>query len=208
MSNITPQSAQARIGQRTWASVSEQVKPARMIPTSPPSCKCTTRCYAFGRLRAARSSSAWTQRCRVVKLRAGIPRHPGSRLAQRGQDLTPSWRARPLQRSRTQLQLHGSVQLQCVVHPTGCGDAAPTTIRARAVWLDQRLRIHSGHWASFAPTRPAPGDHPLAHSTPPATPSSNMLGAGHGCRCATPTTMRAHGRLMRHTPTTRGGYPR
>ena len=132
-SNITPQSARARIGQRTWASVAEQVKPARMMPTSPPSCKCTTRRYAFGRLRAVLCSSVWTPRSSVATLCAAIPRHPGLRLAQRGQDLTPSWRARPLQRSRTQLQLHGSVQLQCVVHPTGCGDAAPPTMRARAV---------------------------------------------------------------------------
>ena len=98
MSSITPQSARARIGQRTWASVAEQVKPARKMPTSPPSCMCTTRRYAFGRLRSVLCSCVWTPRSSVATLCAAIPRHPGLRLAQRGQDLTPSWRARPLQR--------------------------------------------------------------------------------------------------------------
>ena len=132
MSSITPQSARARIGQRTWASVAEQVKPARMMPTSPPSCKCTTRRYAFGRLRAVLCSCVWTPRSSVATLCAAIPRHPGLRLAQRGQDLTPSWRARPLQRSRTQLQLHGSVLLQV------CG--APDWLRGHGTDHHARAR--------------------------------------------------------------------
>lgn len=136
MSSITPQSARARIGQRTWASVAEQVKPARMMPTSPPSCKCTTRRYAFGRLRAVLCSSVWTPRSSVATLRAAIPRHPGLRLAQRGQDLTPSWRARPLQRSRTQLQLHGSVLLQV------CG--APDWLREHGTDHHARARGLAG----------------------------------------------------------------
>ena len=127
-----PQSARARIGQRTWASVAQQVKPARMMPTSPPSCKCTTRRYAFGRLRAVLCSSVWTPRSSVATLCAAIPRHPGLRLAQRGQDLTPSWRARPLQRSRTQLQLHGSVLLQV------CG--APDWLRGHGTDHHARAR--------------------------------------------------------------------
>ena len=154
MSNITPQSARARIGQRTWASVAEQVKPARMMPTSPPSCKCTTRRYAFGRLRAARSSSAWTQRCRVVKLRVAIPRHPGLRLAQRGQDLTPSWRARPLQRSRTQLQLHGSVQLHvwCTRLVAGTRHRPPSA-RTRSDWTSGSGSIVDIFWPHAASAR-------------------------------------------------------
>ena len=46
----------------------------------------------------------------------------------------------------------------------GCRCAAPTTMRAQAVWLAQRHRIHAGQGA--APARPAPGDHPRAHGTP------------------------------------------
>jgi len=45
----------------------------------------------------------------------------------------------------------------------GCRCAAPTTMRAQAVWLAQRHRIHAGHGA--APARPAPGDHPRAPAT-------------------------------------------
>ena len=73
-SNITPQSARARIGQRTWASVAEQVKPARMMPTSPPSCKCTTRRYAFGRLRAVLCSRTPGSRATSGRARPRVPR--------------------------------------------------------------------------------------------------------------------------------------
>ena len=41
------------------------------------------------------------------------------------------------------------------MHPTGCGDTAPTTMRARAVCLDQRLGIHSGHLLPPRGQRPA-----------------------------------------------------
>ena len=143
--------------------MAEQVKPARMMPTSPPSCKCTTRRYAFGRLRAVLCSSAWTPRSSVATLCAAIPRHPGLRLAQRGQDLTPSWRARPLQRSRTQLQLHGSVLLQV------CG--APDWLRGRVT--DHHAR--AGGLVGLAAQDPyragcnvragrGAADHPRAHS--------------------------------------------
>lgn len=74
MSSITPQSARARIGQRTWASVAEQVKPARMMPTSPPSCKCTTRRYAFGRLRAVLCSRTPGSRATSGRARPRVPR--------------------------------------------------------------------------------------------------------------------------------------
>eukprot|EP00802_Teleaulax_amphioxeia_P015188 Tamp_15274.p7 GENE.Tamp_15274~~Tamp_15274.p7 ORF type:complete len:111 (-),score=2.39 Tamp_15274:215-547(-) len=49
-------------------------------------------------------------------------------------------------------------------------------MRARVVWLAQRHRIHTGQGA--APARPAPGDHPLAHGTPPVPPSTSTGSAG------------------------------
>ena len=162
------------------------------MPTSPPSCKCTTRRYALGRLRAVLCSSVWTPRSSVATLRAAIPRHPGLRLAQRGQDLTPSWRARPLQRSRTQLQLHGSVLLQV------CG--APDWLRGHGTDHHARARGLAGpaaqdpQWASFAPTRPAPGDHPLQrHGWRLQMPCRQQP----GCEGAAPTTERARAVWMR-----------
>ena len=201
MSSITPQSARARIGQRTWASVAEQVKPARMMPTSPPSCKCTTRRYAFGRLRAVLCSSVWTLRSSVATLRAAIPRHPGLRLAQRGQDLTPSWRApcptacsvrgptRPPSTRRTSAAAPCAAGVDDAIVPgVPCerlriqpcqsfarGVTPPATVAPRGA--SRRVLDGRGPCAVQIrpPARPAPG-RSFDTSPPPAPPDTNRDG--------------------------------
>jgi hypothetical protein len=81
---------------------------------------------------------------------------------------------------------------RCAVHPTGCGDTAPTTMRARAVWLDQRLRIHSEHLLPPRGQRPAT----IRYS---ATGGACRCPARQhpGCEGAAPTTERAQAVWMR-----------
>jgi hypothetical protein len=81
------------------------------------------------------------------------------------------------------------------VHPTGCGNTAPTTMRARAVWLDQRLRIHSGHLLPPRGQRPATIRY---RATGGACRCPHCPARQHpGCEGAAPTTERARAVWMR-----------